>query len=134
MKTEKQKERDKKGGIINFDHEFDQKTGKVLGKGLIRQEIDPEAMIASLEPMKAKINEYQEHIDMLNKQLESAPVNCEVEIKNFLGIQKKSALWLKAEASRDQLKSRIEEMNLLVDDLSEHQKLIAEYKKWKETK
>lgn len=132
MKTDAQKERDKKGGVLNLEHSFDKESGKILSKGLIRKEVDPETLIEALEPIRQKLNQMKEDIVRMKTQLEKAPVNCDEDVEKFLSVQQDAAEWKRAEATREQLKNRVAEYEVLTDDLVEQEKLLEEYIKWKE--
>ena len=131
MKTESQIERDKKAGVLNLEHSFDKKSGKILSKGLIRKEIDPETLIGALEPIKQKLNQMRDDIARMKILVESAPVTCSESVENFLEIQKEAAEWNRAQSARAQLKQRVEEYDVLTDDLVEQEKLLEEYIRWK---
>lgn len=134
MKTKIQKERDKKNGILNFEHSFDKKTGKILGRGLIRQEISPEAIMNTIEPLKQKLNELKDRIILMEKQIDKTPIVCTEKLKEFLELQKLAGDWMRAESARVQLKQIQEEYDLLTDDLLEQEMLVADYKNWKKKK
>ncbi len=131
MKTEKQIERDKTNGILNLEHKFDKKTGKILRTGLIRKEIDPVELEKLLEPARQKITELGENLEAMKKTLASAPVSCEAAVLEFLEVQKKAGRWVQAESLRTQLKQRQEDYDTLIDDIAEQDKLLQEYKEWK---
>jgi len=131
MKTEKQIERDKVNGVINLKDTFDKKTGKILRTGLIRKEIDPEALKELLVPVRQKIEELGENLKAMKKTLESAPVSCEAAVLEFLEVQKKAGKWAQAESLRAQIKQRQEDYDTLIDDIAEQDALLQEYKNWK---
>ncbi len=131
MKTEKQTERDKTNGIINLEHKFDKKTGKILRTGLIRNEIDPATLENALAPARQKVKELGENLAAMKKALESAPVSCEAAVLEFLEVQKKAGKWAQAESLRTQLKQRQDDYDTLIDDIAEQDVLLQEYKEYK---
>ena len=131
MKTEKQTERDKTNGIINLEHKFDKKTGKILRTGLIRNEIDPSKLEGALVPARQKVKEFGENLEVMKKTLASAPVSCEAAVLEFLDIQKRAAKWTQAESLRAQIKQRQSDYDTLIDDIAEQDALLKEYKEYK---
>jgi hypothetical protein len=131
MKTDAQKKRDEKNGIVNMSHCFDANTGKIVGTGEIKQEINPENIVESLPPLKEKIVEMERQIESLKEQEKSCPSRCSGEIKRFLKTQKDAAAFMRGEGMRANIKAREEELEILKDDLSEQTALAEQYLKWK---
>ena len=131
MKTDAQKKRDEKNGIVNMSHCFDESTGKIVGTGEIKQEINPENVLESLTPLKDKITEIEHQIDSLKEQEKSCPSRCSGAVKKFLKAQKEASSFMRGEGMRANIKAREEELGILKDDLSEQTALAEQYLKWK---
>lgn len=129
MKTDAQKKRDEKSGIINMSHCFDEKTGKIVGTGEIKQEINPES--CSIAPLKDKIGELEQMVVSLKEQEKSCPNRASGAIKKFLSVQKDAANYMRGEGIRANIKAREEELGILKDDLAEQSALLEQYNKWK---
>ena len=131
MKTEKQIERDKQNGVLNLEHSYEKKTGKIISKGLIRKELDPEKVLESTKEVKAKAKEFEENLKLMKAKLSSAPVNCNADVLEFLEVQKRAGEWLQAESLRTQVAQRQADYDTLLDDIIEQEVLLKEYADWK---
>jgi len=131
MKTELQKQRDEEAGIYDSRHEFDNKTGKIIATGRLRQVIDPESVVNSVELIKRKKAELEELLKKAQVEVDKIPKEPSVGVKNWVELQIKASEFQRADAMRQQIENRTKELNVLTDDLKEQEAMANEYLEWK---
>ena len=133
MRTETQKKMDGVAGLENVEYKLDEETGKIVESGIVNKSFEGEVLENNMEA-------YKQQVEGFEKQLEDAKAKlklCEEveetkEVKKFIETQKNVGLFLQKKGLVDVVKKREEELQYHRDNLVDQERLIGEWKEWKE--
>ena len=131
MRTEAQKKVDKSMGLESMDYVFDSKTGKIMQKGVILREFEPETVKAGLQDYKKQLSDLKTEKETLTERLkELKPLIEDRAVKEWLMLQQKAAKVEQKKKIEERLKKIDEDLPFNLDTLAEQERLVKEYEAW----
>jgi len=132
MRTEAQKKVDKAIGMESLEYVFDKEKVKIMQKGIISREFDPEAIKQGLEEYRNKLSEMKAEKEKLDKRMEELkPLIEDHAVKDWVRLKEKAAKVDSKKKVEERLAKLNEELVFHADTFADQVRLVKEYDDWK---